>query len=182
MKDSIFKNAFNNKSLIGIRTHSQEWGKSIIGFIVKLDDYSFTINEIDEYGYYIGHTTIKVEEVINIDIDDRYQRRLKFIHDHISIFNINNRITIWEEGSKLLPYFNELKERKTMITFYLNEDAYLTGSILNYDKNEILINNVGREGDEDGISCHYINDLIGLRYNSLEEQKITLLYENQSQF
>ena len=182
MQQSFLKKALKDKSLIGIRTHSQDWGESIIGFIVKMDETSFLINEIDEYGSYIGTTSIEIEDVINIDVDDRYQKRLTFIHDNVLTFNINNRITVWKEGQMLIPYFNDLIENKTITTFYFNEDDYATGVVLKYDEAQIMINNIGSEGDEDGISCHYIDRLIGLRYNGLEEQKIKLLYENRALF
>jgi hypothetical protein len=182
MKRSLLESAFKEKTLIGIRTNAQDWGESIIGFIVKLEDSFFTINEIDEYGAYIGNTTIEIENIINIDINDRYQKRLKLIHDHVSTFNVNNRITVWKESSTLIHYFKDLMESVTIVTFYFNEDDYVTGVILKYDENQIMINNIGSEGDEDGISCHYINHLMGLRYNSLEEQKIKLLYDNRVLF
>jgi hypothetical protein len=182
MKESLLKSALKDKNLIGLRTSMLDWGESIIGFIVTLEDSSFIINEINEYGFYIGNTSIEIEDVIDINIDDRYQRRLKFIHDHVSTFNINNRITIWKEGSILLPHFKDLIEGKTIVTLYFNEYDYVTGAILESDDSQIMIKNIGREGDEDGTSCHYIDTLIGLRYNSLEEQKIKLLYENRSLF
>jgi len=45
-----------------------------------------------------------------------------------------------------------------------------------------MINNIGREGDDDGTSYYPIDKLIGLKYDGLEEQKIKLLYENRSKF
>ena len=182
MKEFFLKKAYKEKTLIGIRTNSLEWGEFIIGFIIKIEDSSFIINEMDEYGFYIGNTTIEIEDIIDIDFDDRYQRRLKFIHDHNSFFNINNRITIWKEGSKLVNHFKQLIEPKTIVTFYFNEEDYVIGFVLEYDKDQLIINNIGNEGDEDGISCHFIKNLMGLKYNGLEEQKIKLLYDNRALF
>src|SRR5258708_40226166 len=122
MKQLLLESAFKEKTLIGIRTNAQDWGESIIGFIVKLENSFFTINEIDEYGFYIGNTTIEIENIISIDINDRYQRRLKLIHDHVSTFNINNRITIWKVGYSLIQYFKGLIESETIVNVYFNED------------------------------------------------------------
>jgi hypothetical protein len=182
MKRSLLESAFKEKTLIGIRTNAQDWGESIIGFIVKLEDLFFTINEIDEYGAYIGNTTIEIENIINIDINSRYEKRLKFINEYISTINPNNRTTIWKEGKLLIPHFNNLIVNETIVTFWFNEDDYVIGLLLKFDEDDILIKNIGREGDEDGISCHYINKLIGIRYNGLEEQKIKLLYDNRVLF
>ncbi len=182
MIKAILEKTIQNKSIIGIRTISQEVGESIIGFIVKFDESSFTINEIDEFGFFIGYTIIEIENIINIDVNDRYLRRLMFIHNNSKNFNINERITVWKEGFKLLPLLKEIKKDKKITTFYFNEDEYVVGYILRIEYEQIEVNNIGREGDEDGISYHFINNLIGLRFDSLEEQKIKLLYENRAMF
>lgn len=178
----LLENAFNDKSLIGIRTISLDWGKSIIGFIISLEESFFTINEIDEYGFFIGNTLIEIDDIINIEINDRYQKRLQYVFDNRSSFNHNSRVTIWKEGEKLISYFKFIIENKKISTFYFNEEDYVIGVIIKFDKDYIMIKNIGIEGDEDGMSCYHINKLIGLRYDSIEEQKIKLLYENRNVF
>ncbi len=182
MKKNILEKAYDEKSLIGIRTNSQEWGESIIGFIVEIDESFFIINEIDENGFLIGNTQIAIEDVINIDIDDRYQKRLMFIYDNSSKFSINNRVTIWKEGKELLPHLKMLIENGKIATFFFNEDDYVTGQILEYDESYVMFKNIGREGDDDGFSYYPLDALIGVRYDSVEEQKIEILHENITTF
>lgn len=182
MKKEILEKAINEKILVGIRTNMLEWGESIIGFIVDLGESFFTINEIDENGFLIGNTQISIDDVINIDINDRYQRRMMFIYNNNSAFNINERVTIWKEGKELTPHIKILIEDKKIATFYLNENDYVTGFVLKYDKTYLMIQNIGNEGDEDGTSYYPIDKLIGMRYNGIEEQKIKLLYENRTSF
>ena len=182
MKKKVLEVAYKEKSLIGVRTISIDSDESIIGFIVSLDETYFTINEIDEYGFFIGNTTIAIQSVINLEVDDRYQKRLKFIHENNLNFNHNSQYTVWKESSELVPEFKYLIENKTITTLYLNEDNYVTGIILKFDVDYVMINNIGREGDDDGTSYYPIDRLIGLRYDGLEEQKIKLLYENRSKF
>ena len=102
---SLLENAFKDKFLIGIRTISLDWGKSIIGFIIGIEESYFTINEIDEYGLLIGNTLIEIDDIINIEINDRYQKRLQYVSDNSSSLNLNSRVTIWKEGEKLIFYF-----------------------------------------------------------------------------
>jgi len=85
-----------------IRTTSLELVESIIGFIVEIEELFFTINEIDENGFLIGNTQIAIDDVINIDIDDRYQKRLMFIYNNNSKFNANERFTVWKKGDELI--------------------------------------------------------------------------------
>lgn len=178
MKKNILQKAYKEKFLIGIRTSSLEWGESIIGFIIEIDDSFLIINEIDENGFLIGNTQIAIEDVFNIDIDDRYQKRLKFIYENNSKISINNRVTIWKEGKELLPYLKMLIENRKIATFFFNEDDYVTGQILKYDETYVMFENIGREGDNDGFSYYPLNALIGVRYDGVEEQKIEILHEN----
>jgi hypothetical protein len=182
MIKNLLENAIKENTLIGIRTNSLDWGELIIGFIVKLEESYFTINEIDEYGLFIGNTIIAIEDVINIEINDRYQKRLKFIFDNSSTLKPNNRITIWKEALDLIPHINYLIENGKITTLYYDEDDYVTGVILKFDEDYLKIKNIGREGDEDGMSYYPIDKLIGLRYDGIEEQKIQLLYENRTTF
>jgi hypothetical protein len=182
LKKSLLESAIKEKSLIGIRTESVAWGESVIGFIVELEESYFTLNEIDEYGFLIGKTQIAIEDVINIEIDDRYQKRLLYIYNNNSKFDRNERITIWKVGEELLPSIKALIGNKKIATFYLNEDDYVIGFALKYDKTYVMIKNIGSEGDEDGISFYPIFKFIGLRYNIIEEKKIKLLYENRTLF
>jgi hypothetical protein len=182
MMRKILKKANEDKSLIGIRTKELEWGQTIIGYIVNLDGASFTINEIDEYGSLIGNTIIEIVDVLHVETNDRYQRRLKLIFENRLMFSPNNRVTIWKEGTKLVPYFKILKEENILSTFFLNEDDYIIGFLQDFTENYISIKNIGDDGDDDGESCYCVENFIGLRYNGLSEQKTKLLYENREVF
>jgi pimeloyl-CoA synthetase len=180
--ENFLKKVIQDKSLIGIRTKELEWGQTIIGYIIDLNETYFTINEIDEYGTLIGNTIIEIDDVLHIEHNDRYQRRLQMIFDNRLIFNSNNRVTIWKEGKKLTSHLKILKEKNILSTFFLNENDYVIGFLLDFTEDHLFINNIGDEGDEDGVSCYCIEDFIGLRYNSLFEQKTKLLYENRNVF
>ena len=182
MKRKILENAKKNKSLVGVRTQKLDIDESIIGFVINVENPYFTINEIDENGVLIGNTTIPLNDIVNIDIDDRYQKRLKFIYDNNSILSIDKRVTIWKEESELLPHLKNLVEENKIATFYFDEENYVIGKVIEFDNDNLLIKCIGSEGDFDGISCYSVANLVGLRYDSLEEQKITLLHENKILF
>ncbi len=182
MKTQLLINALQTRTLIGIRTTMLEWGKRIIGFIDEVAGDYCVINEIDEYGFFIGKPHIHFGDIVNIDIDDPYQKRLMFLHRHKDAFDIDARLTIWEKGAKLIPYFDELIKSGSIVTLFFDEDDYLTGCLSEYSDEELVIDCVGSDGDEDGRSCYPIDKIIGLRYNGIEEQKIKLLRDNRAVF
>ena len=65
-----------------------------------------------------------------------------------------------------------------MTMLFFNDDDYELGIILDYDENCILLKDIGQDGIELGITCYRLNEIVGLRYNGLGEQKIKILYDN----
>lgn len=182
MTHNLLNKAIDDKSLIGIRTKNLEWGQTIIGYIVELKEEEFTINEIDEYGSYIGKTVILINDILHLEYNDRYQKRLQFIFENNSTLDTNKSVTIWKEGQKLRPNLKILEETNKLCTFFLNEHDYVIGFLQDVTDTQMLIRNIGDEGDDDGLSCYYIEDFIGIRFDSLTEQKINLLHINKMLF
>jgi len=178
MKQNVLKKAFEEKTLIGMRTNREEWDETIIGFITELDELSLTISEVDKYGFDIGQTQIEIDDIIHIDVDDPYQRRLSYIINNRFVFDRSKTKTLWRKGEALLSCIHPLIEEKKIVTLYLEEDEYITGIILEYERPYIMVRCIGRDGREDGVSYYPIDNLTGARYDGLEEQKIKLLYEN----
>lgn len=179
MKEELFKKAFHENSLIGIRTIREEYDETIIGYITNMNESVLTLNEVDEYGFYIGFTQFIIDDITDIEINDGYQKRFKFIIENNSLFNPNTRNTIWKEGELLLQNLPFLIEKKEIVTLHFHEDNFDTGIILQCNKSYVILQCITRDGEEDGISYYPVNNLIGIRYAGLQEQKIKLLYENR---
>jgi hypothetical protein len=178
----VLESAIRDGILIGLRTDDQESDESIIGFGTELKESMLTLNEVDEYGSLIGKTVIHINSIISIDLRDRYQERLQFIHDQKSNFDPNKRVTQWGSGSELITSLGFLTEEKIISTFFFENDEYSVGYLESYNSETFLINNIGLEGDDDGTSCYLIDRLVGIRYNGLEEQKIKLLHDHRRKF
>jgi len=117
--------------------------------------------------------------ILNIMTDTKNAWNLYLVK---SMFDPNNRVTIWKEGQFLFSDLKTLQGSDKICTFFLNEDDYIIGFLIDITDDQVLIRGIGDEGDDDGISCYYIDNFIGLRYDSLVEQKIKLLYDNQAEF
>ncbi|NLI36334.1 MAG: hypothetical protein GX416_07480 [Bacteroidales bacterium] len=175
---TLLKNALSAKALIGFRTKDLEWGETIIGYITEINQDDFTVNEIDEFGMFIGKTTFNIEDVLHIEYNDIYQKGLEFIVKKGVSLNIDNRITIWNDSYKLNTHFQYLKEKQILTTFFLSEDDYVIGFVHDFNQECIIINAVTKDGMFDGFSCYKTTNFIGIRYNGLFEQKIKLLFDN----
>ncbi len=175
----ILELANKENELIGVRTYSLELDEVIIGFVSQIEEDFFVLKEIDENVSFVGKTTIYLEDVITLFYKDRYQKRLKFLLDRKDDITIGEQTLIYAVGNQLLNNLKEILEKKNLTTFYFKDEHFATGILIELNKEHILIKNIGLEGDEDGVSCYLIDDLCGLRYNGFDEQKLSLLYNNE---
>lgn len=105
--------------MIGITTKNINWEESIIGYIVDINKTYITINELDEFGLYIGNTVVLIKDILHVEPDNWYIRNLRFIHEKSSNFDPNQRMTIWKEKEDLISYFETLREKKKILRLFL---------------------------------------------------------------
>jgi len=182
MIKKILQKAFEQKTLIGITTKEVDWEESSIGFILEINEDSFILDEIDEFGIAEGKTVIEIKEVIYAISDDWYLRKLQQVYDNKSLFDPSRGVKIWKGGEEAIPYIKELKDNKKIARFYFedknSEINYVIGMVLDVDDQYFLVKNIGGDGSIEGITCYRIQDLIKLRYDDLGEQKVNFLLHN----
>ena len=174
----VLKDKLVEKSLIGIRTFYQEWDEVIIGFIRSIEGNNLILVEIDEYGKTLGETIIEIADILSIEFDDKYQKKLKSIQENSDLFDSINQVTIWNKAKQLKIVILEWIKKDIIATLFFDEDFFITGKILEYQDNYLLVNNITSSGEDDGYSIHLVDKLIGIRYNGKEELKIRFLLEN----
>ena len=118
----VLKEKFTEKSLIGVRTIHQEWDEVIIGFIQKINETNLVIDEIDEFGASLGETTIDISEILSVEFDDQYQKKLKALVDSSVNFKADQQVTIWKKGIDLISVLEELIHEGKITTLFFDED------------------------------------------------------------
>ena len=177
MMIKVLKDKLVEKSLIGIRTIYQDWDEVIIGFIKSIEGNNLILQEINEYGKTLGETNIDIADILSVEFDDKYQKKLMSILENSDLFESENQVTIWNKAKELKIVVLELIEKDIIATLFFDEDFFITGKILEYQDNYLLVNNITSSGEDDGYSIHLIDKLIGIRFNSKEELKIRYLLE-----
>ena len=149
MIKKLLLQSFNEKTLIGIQTPEIEWDESIIGYITELNDQYLTLHEVDEYGSCIGYTTISINDIGHIEVDDQYTNDLQFIFENKIKFDIDKGVTTWKKGEDLVEYLKSIKSINKIITFFFEEDIYVIGVISDFNDNSILIKNIDKRGNDE---------------------------------
>jgi len=133
MIKNLLKNAYEQKKIISITTKDIEWDQSIIGYITELDERYLTIVELDEYGSFIGNVTYMINDILCVQIDNWYMRDLQVAHENHSIFNPNEKITLWKIGKELIPHLKKIKDDEKITRFFFKEDNFVIGLVLDFD-------------------------------------------------
>jgi hypothetical protein len=118
MIKKLLTEALKQKKIISITTKDIEWDQSVIGYITEINDSYFTINEIDEYGTFIGNMIYEINNVLCVQVDDWYLRNMQIIHGNVSMFNPNLRVSVYKKGKELITHFKYLKKNKKITTFF----------------------------------------------------------------
>lgn len=167
--------AYKHKKIADINVYGEE--DSIIGYVTNIDEEHFTVEEVDKFGNTNGSTTYAIAKIANLSLDNWYLRSLQIIICNRDKLNEEKRITIHKDGKKLLSEIEYLKVNEIIVMLFFEEDQYELGFILDYDENFILLKDVGQDGCVLGITCYQLNEVVGLRYNGLGEQKTRMLYD-----
>lgn len=174
---NLLKNACEQKKLVDINIYETENEESVIGYITDISDACFTIKEIDKFGNSDGSTIYPIDRIKNISLNNWYLRNLQIIIDNHMELDQDSRVSIYKKGIELISHFKYLKENELMTMLFFEEDNYELGFILDYDEKFVLFKDIGQDGCVLGTTYYRLNEIIGLRYNGLGEQKTKILYE-----
>lgn len=177
MLRKLLIDAYEQKKIVDINIYEAEEEESVIGYIIDINDKHCTIKEVDKFGNFDGNTTYAIDKIKDLSSDNWYLHNLHIIIDNHEKLNQDNRTTIYKKGMELISQFKYLKENEIITMLFFEEDNYELGIILDYDENFILLRDIGQDGCILGTTCYRLNEIIGLKYNGLGEQKTKLLYD-----
>ena len=181
LKQRILNDAFVSHRLIAFRTPMEEWGETIVGYVKELTHEIITLDEINEYGCHIGSSTFKIESLIDIVIDDKTLKCLKYMESHCECLSPQNCITIWGTGYDVKEHItNKMKEKETITLFVedgIKNDTNIIGVVEDIDEESVIVNQIDRYGEKDGSILLPLETITGVRWGSIENQARRLLYK-----
>lgn len=182
LKMKILNDAYANNQLIAFRTPKEEWGETIVGHIKKLTPENITVKEISEYGESIGTTTFKVDDLINIVVEDKTLRCLEYTEKMSKRLSAAKCTTIWGNGFETKEQIlDRMKERK-IITLFVedgeDDDTNVIGFVEDVDDKSVLVEMIDEYGEKNGKILVPLETITGVRWESLEDNSRWLLYQN----
>lgn len=182
LKQKILNDACINHKLIALRTEKEEWGDTIVGYVKEVTTQRVTINEVDEYGIPIGTTSFKMNDLIDIVIDDKTLKCLEILEGKNKRLARKECSTIWGNGYEIKEYIYRWGKNRKPITLFVenneNDDTNVIGFVDEMDEKSVLIEMIDNYGELDGKILIPLETITGIRRDSQEDNARWILYQN----
>jgi hypothetical protein len=174
----LLNEAMNEKRFVSVSTDKDNTDRFTVGFILNIDEETILLNSINPDGYDDGLILININDVYLIEYDDLYLKQLRFIHE--------NSIELSKKATINLPSINEnedifykmldkCQEEGILISINLSYGIGLTGVIKKIDSEFVILQSINESGQEDGVTCFKISDIIRIFIDDKNIRKIQLL-------
>lgn len=176
--DKILKSSKHDKSFLSFWIYSDNetfW----LGQVIDFNEENIIMQHYTRYGKKDGIIVIKKSDIISIDINDEYAKAMAYI--------IENNIDISTETDLNLNLnfnknwqFETLKKIKGNYDFISSieiNNNYYSGFIKDVDKENFLINLIGKLGEDEGFTMFKVEDITHFKINDFDNRKRLFLYK-----
>ncbi len=171
----VLKQYLQDSSLIEMYFYSGENNKFCCGKVVSLDEYYFTFVSFDPYGRYDGYFVRRINDLCRINANSKYINSLINLIDNDFVEHIK-----FDSYNEIIPRILHLSidNGKAVSIEIADSDSLIIGIVSSVEDEKICINNLNEYGEPDGISIVFLEDIISVSYDSLDERKIERLYNS----
>ena len=158
-------------NLAEIYFYSGNEGSFCCGRIMAVDDRFFAFQSFDPYGRYDGYDVREISDIYEIAVDTKYLKALD--------------IFIGESKPEPLCIQSDCIVKEILALSYKNKEAVTLdvdnteelqiGIVTDIYETRIEINLFNEYGEPDGVASINMDDILSVRYNSLDERKIEKL-------
>ena len=173
----ILQESQDKKKIIGIRIYGHE-DSFYSGYVLAFNDEIFQIRHFSTYGKDDGIVIEKIEGIENIEYNDDYcesQQYLILKNEEIEKSNLHNYTFELSENWK----FDNLKkfvDQKIIVTIENSKKENICGFITRVTESELIMNTIGKHGEDEGLSYYKLEDISSIQPDDLECRKRVHLY------
>jgi hypothetical protein len=166
MRNQLFEMSKINKKIIGVRMYEDEdnfW----LGYIENYNDEIIQLRQFDTFGFDDGIFVEKQENIESIDFNSDYEKTYEYLIN--SIYNLNEIEEIVSFKNSVnwkKEYLEEFKQRNEVISFQFGKGDTIYGYIENLTDKELIINAIGRLGEDEGKTIYKIDEIKALEFAS----------------
>lgn len=167
--------AYKKNELVSVCLGKIDWNSRIIGYVKKIyASNKFELEIIDEFGQKKNIRTVLFASVKSLEIGGVYNKNLEHLHKKGFLKNQSTPKYFSPEKYDLSKILSELKESKTLCTFFFDTE-FSIGIVVDITQKELSIMNITYDGTEDGISIFEVTVLTKIRCETNFKNRISFL-------
>lgn len=188
MKDSVIKNtlteSINKGYILSIFSNRNQRGRCSVGLIEQVTSQHVVMKHISVNGQYDGYILRRLEDIIRIDINGQYEKRLQTLYllqkqQHLDLFDKK----VKRNGNLVKEFLTYSMGKRLVVSVCIDETEEqedIVGWVKDMNDTEVTISKISFEGYDDGETIFDICEIIKLNCDSLEERVLGLLNSNMN--
>ena len=176
MKTKILKLSKTKKN-ISLYLNPHDTSKFIFGHIISANDMHFVMCLVDSYGNYDGILVKEIDEIIRIELDDKYAKKIEKLIRDKGIYEIDlclNGDDIIKEVLDVIQNANKI----VSIEILHSGASDVIGFVDDVTDDICTIRQINSYGEEDGKTHIILNNITELSFDSVEENTILKLWNS----
>jgi hypothetical protein len=180
--NEIFESSKKEKSLLGIWTYDDGDG-FWSGYVIDYNEDFVQLQHYTQYGKPDGSIIEKIDNIESIDYNDDYANSLQYIIDNTIELDKEDEIiqSLPSKENWQFKYLSEhLNKDNRVVRITLKEDVTYCGFVTKIDQETVVMNLIGKLGEDQGYSMFKLVDISCVRINDIENRKRLLLSRRKS--
>lgn len=164
------------KKIVSLYCDPENPETHLTGFIDAFNDKNLIVQHISPSGFYDGFILIQTDDILRIDVDGKYERKVECLYKH----KLQSHPELKKQDDLLSSLFNHACENQLLLSIELQE-GFLTGCIKDYNGELLCMKLIDRWGCSDGEAVVISSRIISIAVDTISEQDIRIVYEANNQ-
>ena len=157
-----------------------------VGRIVSVATEHFILAKSDILGYPLGRRRIEFHQLRQLDVDDRYLRRLLFANSNRRKWLYGSTTELEVTSSKWAKTVEKVIKQSRVVRLNVrwsaSYTAWVTGMVTSISDSTVLMTLISEEGDHDGTAIFPLKLVTSIEYGGRANNRVKLLFENRHLF
>lgn len=165
--------------IVSIYSNWNEPEKCAVGFVEDISDEQISLKHITPHGLNDGYVIRKLDDIFRVDLNGQYEKRLLILYN---LQGQNHANLLQNKTKKDSNLFKEAllsaQKLKMVVSVCIDEteaQESIVGLVKEVIDDEVVISQISFEGLDDGESIFFIDNIVKINCDSLDERALGLL-------
>ena len=172
--------ARQKNQLVSLHSSPDDWPKCSVGYVKFLSNDYVLIKAVDKYGFDAGYELRQISEVFRVDIGGSYENRLSFLNSNQRRIPHDIEILTSEDNMLISTLLCAKSESLAVTIVGSDKGDSISGFVSQISDRILTLKVIDDNGLEDGLSIIDLGEIASVDINTLREQSLLFLYNEQA--